>query len=143
MQKGIAIQTILLLVIGIFVVGILVYLMYRYTSGTTIDCAGCQAKFINWCTLCTSGATTKSCSNDWRQVADGGECPPNLGGFMTEDLFECADKCGLHSKANDGGYDGVGYFLCGTEIDLTDPDKFCIYCGAANAQNDCKKVGIG
>ena len=52
MKKGIAIQTILLLVVGIIVAGILVYLVYSYTTGQTLSAHECRAKMMSWCTNC-------------------------------------------------------------------------------------------
>jgi len=52
MSKGIAIRTILLLVVGIIVAGILIYLVYSYTTGVTLSAYECRAKMINWCTNC-------------------------------------------------------------------------------------------
>jgi hypothetical protein len=59
-MKGIAIQTILLLLVGVLVVGILVYMVYRYTAGKTLSAYDCKALFVGWCTNCynTKGTGT-------------------------------------------------------------------------------------
>jgi hypothetical protein len=52
MSKGIAIQTILYLLLGILVVGILVYLLYTYTTGPGLDINKCRSLVTNWCNGC-------------------------------------------------------------------------------------------
>ena len=53
MSKGIAINTILYLLLGVLVVGILVYLVYTYTTGTQLSEQQCRARIISWCTGCS------------------------------------------------------------------------------------------
>ena len=76
MTKGIAIQTILLLLVGILVVGIIVYMVYRYFVGAPLSEQECRARAITWCTGCkngdwtagqgsTSGTDLETCANDW------------------------------------------------------------------------------
>ena len=52
MTKGIAVRTILLLVIGIIVVAILTYLVYSYTRSTVISLSACRSKITGMCTRC-------------------------------------------------------------------------------------------
>jgi hypothetical protein len=52
MSKGIAIQTILTLLLGILVVGIVVYLVYTYTTGPGLDINKCRTIVTNWCNSC-------------------------------------------------------------------------------------------
>jgi len=52
MSKGIAIETILLLLVGIIVVGVIVYLVYTYATGKTLSAYECRAKMVSWCTNC-------------------------------------------------------------------------------------------
>jgi len=54
-MKGIAIQTILLLLIGVLVVGLLVYFVYRTFSGTSLNQQECREKVISWCSTCSLG----------------------------------------------------------------------------------------
>ncbi len=53
-DKAIAINTILLLVVGMIVVGVMVYLVYTFTSGPTMSVQQCKAKMIQYCTLCAN-----------------------------------------------------------------------------------------
>ncbi len=53
MSKGIAIETILYLLLGIIVVGIIVYLVYTYSSGGQLSEQQCRSNIINWCTGCS------------------------------------------------------------------------------------------
>jgi len=53
-DKAIAINTILLLVVGMIVVGVIVYLVYTFTSGPTFSVQQCKAKMIQYCTLCAN-----------------------------------------------------------------------------------------
>jgi len=54
MAKGIALQTILMLLVGILVVGIVVYLVYRYMVGPGLTTEGCRQAIVNWCTTCSA-----------------------------------------------------------------------------------------
>jgi uncharacterized membrane protein len=59
MNKGIATQTILLILIGIIVVGILVYVIYRTVLNPSIPAEECRARYISACTQCKNmGFTT-------------------------------------------------------------------------------------
>jgi hypothetical protein len=53
-KKGIAIQTILLVSIGVLVAGIVVYLVYKYASGSVISEAECNARITEACIVCKS-----------------------------------------------------------------------------------------
>jgi hypothetical protein len=52
MSKGIAINTILYLLIGVLVVGVIVYLIYTYATGAGMDIADCRSRVQNWCGSC-------------------------------------------------------------------------------------------
>jgi len=52
MRKGIATQTILLMLIGIIVVGILIYIVYRIVTTQSLSEEQCRARWINQCMMC-------------------------------------------------------------------------------------------
>jgi hypothetical protein len=52
MSKGIAINTILYLLVGILVVAVLVYLVYTYAVGPGMDIQDCRSRVQNYCTSC-------------------------------------------------------------------------------------------
>jgi len=52
MNKGIATQTILLMLIGIVVVGILIYIVYRTVTGSSLSEEECRARMISACIQC-------------------------------------------------------------------------------------------
>ncbi len=52
MSKGIAIETILLILVGIIVVGVLVYLIYSYTSTGQLSAQECRARLTELCMQC-------------------------------------------------------------------------------------------
>jgi len=58
MTKGIAIQTILMLLVGILVVGIIVYMVYRYMFSPGLSQNDCRAQLVSWCTTCRTVAWT-------------------------------------------------------------------------------------
>ena len=69
MSKGIAINTILYLLLGVLVVGIVVYLVYTYVTGPGMDIQDCRARVQNWCNDCmiagwTAGFGTKGTTSD-------------------------------------------------------------------------------
>ena len=61
MSKGIAIQTILLILIGVIVVGIITYLVYTVMMTPTLSTKECETRFFSWCTYCMNlGRTSTS-----------------------------------------------------------------------------------
>jgi hypothetical protein len=52
MSKGIAINTILMLLVGILVVGIVVYLVYKFMLSPGLSQTECRTQFVAWCTSC-------------------------------------------------------------------------------------------
>jgi hypothetical protein len=52
--KGIAVQTILLLLVGILTVGVIIYAVYTLTSGSTMSELQCRGLIISWCTSCSN-----------------------------------------------------------------------------------------
>jgi hypothetical protein len=52
MSKGIAVRTILTLIVGIVVVGLVVFLVYTYLLTPAIPEQDCRAMAISWCTTC-------------------------------------------------------------------------------------------
>ena len=60
-MKGIAIETILLLLLGILVVGILVFLLYKYVFNRVLPLNLCASMAINWCTLCKNAYPDFTC----------------------------------------------------------------------------------
>ena len=77
MTKGIAVQTILMLLVGILVVGIIVYMVYRYFVGAPLAMEECRARAITWCTACKNV--------NWGLTAAG----PSITGT---DLETCANQ---------------------------------------------------
>jgi len=53
MSKGIAISTILKLIVGIVVVGIVIFLAYSYIPSPVLSEKECRARVISWCTGCS------------------------------------------------------------------------------------------
>jgi fluoride ion exporter CrcB/FEX len=53
MKKGIAIETILLLLVGILVVGIITYLVYRYSTSSSLSVTDCRGSLSTICTMCS------------------------------------------------------------------------------------------
>jgi len=78
MSKGIAIETILYLLVGILVVGIVIYLVYTYVIGAPIGEQQCRSMAITWCTGCKN--------------ANGGDWTQDVGTLATDDLGTCAGK---------------------------------------------------
>jgi hypothetical protein len=58
MSKGIATETILYLLVGIVVVGILVFLVYRYLISGGLSQEDCRGIAITWCTGCKNSDPT-------------------------------------------------------------------------------------
>ena len=86
MKKGIATETILLLLLGILVVGILVYLLYKYVFNPVLPEEMCRSRATSWCTLCKNAyGSTFTCPTD----EDGNiVCYVPVG----KDLSDCAKE---------------------------------------------------
>ncbi len=93
MNKGIAIRTILLLLSGIIVAGIVIYLFFIYTRTSIISESECRARLSEICMLCKN--------NGWSGYShDGGfwglvdECAsyPSLSSFSCPTSGTC--DCG-------------------------------------------------
>jgi hypothetical protein len=77
MSKGIAIQTILMLLVGILVVGIVVYMVYRYATKSSIGQEGCRAVIMDWCSMC------KNFDPEWKTHG---------GPDQTAELIDCINN---------------------------------------------------
>ena len=75
MKKGLAIPYIIALVLGIIVLAVCAYLIYRAFSEGKLDCGGCKAKFTTWCSVCYLG--------DWDEDYELGD-----------ELSKCVAECG-------------------------------------------------
>jgi hypothetical protein len=73
-NKGIAVNTILMLLVGIIVVGIIIILVYKYVLGPQLGEPECKAKAISWCSDCKNAG--------WIDTAP----------TMSTELQTCADK---------------------------------------------------
>ena len=98
MTKGIAIQTILMLLVGILVVGIIVYMVYRYFVGAPLGEAECRTRITAWCSQCKLSDFNQ---NGVQMTQDLAECvstyfgpaawdAPNCGG--TPGYCDCNDR---------------------------------------------------
>jgi hypothetical protein len=99
-NKGIAIRTILLLLIGVLVAGILIYFVYRSFSGSAMSREECRARGISWCTSCWNAMNAAGCS-DWD--CDVGPDPP-------PDLENCADDYYGEDLTDDDDCNGLKDF---------------------------------
>ena len=52
MSKGIAIRTILLILVGTIVAGVLIYLVYSFSTNPTLSRTECIPIVTDWCTRC-------------------------------------------------------------------------------------------
>ena len=90
MKKGIAIQTVLLLLIGIIVAGVVIYLVYRYANSKVISEAECNSRLTEICILCKNSG--------W------GPWPSRPSSF-----FNIIDNCTVYPK--------FSIFKCGAQCD--------------------------
>lgn len=83
MKKGIAIESILLLLIGILVAGILIYLVYRYSNRQIISETDCTGRLSEMCSTCKNSGW-----GSW----------PNRGVASDAPFFKIIDDCASYSK---------------------------------------------
>ena len=98
MGKGIATQTILLMLVGILVVGILIYMVYRTLMNPSLSEEECRARWISMCNTCrVSGwdPVVQVPSELYDNV--NGCAKPNtiLGGFYDNDCCGKTAACGF------------------------------------------------
>ena len=85
MRKGIAIHTILLLVVGLIAVGVVAYVVYKSFTGSALGREECRARIISHCTSCdmtkfasTGPVVSKSladaCSTYYTKFTEGETC---------------------------------------------------------------------
>jgi len=120
MSKGIAIQTILMLLVGILVVGIVVYMVYRYMFSPGIGIQECRGRVVSWCTSCAAVG--------WKG-----------GIILTPDAASCARN---YFASTVGGVNGpVDNILCNSNI--VNAAGTCS--AATNCPNStvCRSVGAG
>jgi len=81
MRKGIAVPTILKLVIGVIVIVIVVFLIYRYVLKSPIGEQECRARMTAWCASC--------------QLVDFSDGPK-----MGEELGSCVSSIGASGSTD-------------------------------------------
>jgi len=86
-NKGIAIRTILLLLIGVLVAGLLIYYVYRSFSGSAMSREECRSRAVSWCTSCWNAMNAQggNCPGSWAP----GDCP-NSGPTSSNELQTCS-----------------------------------------------------
>ena len=52
MSKGIATETIIKIMLGLIVVAIILYLIYKFVLKSPISPEECKARLVSWCTSC-------------------------------------------------------------------------------------------
>jgi len=97
MGKGIAVPTILKLVIGVIVIVIVVFLIYRYVLKSPIGEQECRARMTAWCASCQlvdfaggvqMGEELATCAKDHWDIGSGnadqdcGGQENNCAGFL-------------------------------------------------------------
>jgi len=87
MKKGIATETILLLLLGILIVGILVYLLYKYVFSPVLPEQVCRSRATSWCTLCKNAYGSSFTCTDIDGDGDV-DCYVPAG----QDLKDCASE---------------------------------------------------
>jgi len=98
-SKGIAIQTILLLLLGTLTVGILVYATYRSTTGSPLGEYECRGLMVSWCAGCARvGWTGGSGMSDKLK-----DCAQKHWGFSHNDCNAQNDCAGFVPIVGGGG----------------------------------------
>ncbi len=91
-NKGIAIDTILLLLVGIIVVGIMVYLVFKFATGPGFSVQECKTKMTQYCTICANvGWTGITTSQDIKDCA--GKYPELSAWNSNTDCVNSKDDC--------------------------------------------------
>jgi len=87
-------------IIGIILLGIVIFILYDVFKGGSWDCAKCKTEFTTWCTNCflanIKTTTTPTSGSEWQ---DGGE--------LGKELYECVRKCNYWPSATSVNQDCV------------------------------------
>jgi len=81
MDKGIATETIVKLMICLVVMGIVIFLIYKYVLGSGLSERECAARMTAWCVQCQIA----NWAGGTRMGKDLGECALKYWGFGRED----------------------------------------------------------
>lgn len=90
-MKGVAVPYIVALLLGILVLSIIVYIVYKFVVKSPLSCQECLAEFTVWCSKCY--LVNYPHTDDWL----------NPGTGMSDELKECVkpERCGLSDPKDD------------------------------------------
>ena len=104
MRKGIAITTILLLLVGSLVTGVTVYYTYRSMSGSPLSEYECRGMMVSWCIGCSNQGYEGENEVDPAL----GECASIYWGIDSElKCKDAEDDCSAFLPGGWGGGDGA------------------------------------
>jgi hypothetical protein len=88
-MKGIAIPYLIALILGVIILAIAVYLIYKSIKNGGLDCQDCRSKFVAWCSGCSliPGNMGKP---SWTEK----------GSELGKTLYDCVTKCGFWTGAS-------------------------------------------
>lgn len=95
MKKGIAIQTILLILVGVLVVGVLVYLLYVYATGSSLSASKCKSELTTICTLCSIRSFAGSMSTEQQEIVAACDDLQEFGFFSGVTTCSMETQCGM------------------------------------------------
>ena len=95
MSKGIAIRTILLMLIGLLVVVIVSYLVYKASGNPALSDTECRARFTQICTMCMNSGWNESVDLEEMNLYESVivPCSKNAGLFYWSDNRCCGESC--------------------------------------------------
>lgn len=94
MSKGIAIRTILLIIVGLLTAVLIIYWIYSVTRSPILTATECQTRLMNWCTNCMNA--------QW-----------DNGVYMPDDVKECVSLAGP-------GFGAFSDNNCCSDVDCAD-----------------------
>jgi hypothetical protein len=108
MSKGIAIQTILMLLVGILVVGIVVYMVYRYMFSPQLGINECRARLVTWCTTCA----TAGWKGGLELGTDVANCASQYFAYTIVSGVDCSDQIGNNAATCSSGLNCPNTTIC-------------------------------
>ena len=93
-NKGIAVRTILLLVVGVLVAGVLVYIVYRNFVASSLSESDCRARIVSWCTSCKIAMDSEggTCPDTWGTGCEVGPSPGDDVKNCENDYYKASIK---------------------------------------------------
>ncbi len=86
-MKGVAVPYVIAILLGVIVLAVAIYIIYKVVTEGALECEECRAKFTGWCSTCYLANSADPAN--WQ----------NEGSELGDELYECVKtKCNIWSN---------------------------------------------